>query len=115
MADEIKRIIAEKQGYNGFIKVTDAPVSGLTSEQKVLLNRKANVLYNQGDIEQARRIYTTTGYSDGLTRIGDAYMKENKSINALKQYLLAHNKKKVEPIYQDIAKVISAMLKEDIS
>ncbi|MBP3709994.1 MAG: hypothetical protein J6I73_06305 [Treponema sp.] len=113
MADEVKKLIAEKQKCDGFIKVTDEPVSGLTSEQKVFLNRKANMLYNQGDIEQARRIYTTTGYSDGLTRVGDVYMQEHKSISALKQYLLAHNTKKAEPIYQDIAKVISAMLKDD--
>ncbi|MBQ9494232.1 MAG: hypothetical protein IJR50_01165 [Treponema sp.] len=111
MTDELKKQIAEKQGQQGFIKVTDSPVSGLTDEQKVLLNRKGNALYNEGDIESARRIFTTTGYSDGLTRVGDKYMENNESINALKQYVLAHNKKKSEPIYEDIAKIISSMLK----
>ncbi len=113
MTDKLKEQITEKQGSGGFIKVTDRPVPGLTSEQKVLLNRKGNALYNQGDTEKARRIFTATGYSDGLTRIGDEYMKENQSLKALKQYVLAHNKNKAEPVYEKIASVISLVLKED--
>ena len=70
---DIKEIIAEKQDTipEVFIKVTDNPVQGLSSEQKAVLNRKANVMFNSGNIEDARRIYITTGYSDGLTRVGD--------------------------------------------
>ena len=41
----------------GFIKVTDNPVGGLTSEQKVILNRKANTFFNNGNVEDARRIW----------------------------------------------------------
>jgi hypothetical protein len=112
MADDLKKQIINKEGADGFIKVTDSPVSSLTSEQKVVLNRKGNILYNQGDIESARRIFVATGYSDGLTRIGDAYMQKKEGIKALKQYILAHNKKKSEPVYEDLAKIISIMLKE---
>ena len=112
---DIKEIIAEKQNTipEGFIKVTDNPVAGLTSEQKAVLNRKANVMFNNGNIEDARRIYITTGYSDGLSRVGDCYMDKNESLKALKQYTLAHNNRKAEPIYNDIAKVISTLLKEE--
>ncbi|MCQ2573144.1 MAG: hypothetical protein MJ182_04540 [Treponema sp.] len=112
---DIKDIIAEKQDTipEGFIKVTDNPVQGLSSEQKAILNRKANVMFNNGNIEDARRIYITTGYSDGLTRVGDHYMDENESLKALKQYTLAHNARKAESIYSDIAKVISTLLKEN--
>ena len=81
---------------DGFIKVTDSPVKGLNSEQKALLNRKGNFLLNSGKIEEARRIFITTGYSDGLIRIGDIYLKKNKTIDALKLYLLAHDKRKAE-------------------
>ncbi|MCF0242834.1 MAG: hypothetical protein HUK25_09355 [Treponema sp.] len=105
-------LLQEKQIPDGFIKVTDNPVEGLNSEQKAILNRKANVFFNNGNIEDARRIYITTGYSDGLTRVGDFYMEKNQNLKALKQYHLAHNQRKAEPIYNDIAKVISAMLKE---
>lgn len=110
--DSLKSQIAQKQGPEGFIKVTDNPVSTLNSEQKVILNRKGNILFNQGQIEGARRIFTTTGYSDGLTRVGDRYMEKDESIKALKQYVLAHNKSKAEPIYEKMAQVISCMLKD---
>lgn len=112
MSDFLKKQIDKMQGCEGFIKVTDNPVSSLTSEQKVVLNRKGNILFNQGDIESARRIFITTGYSDGLTRVGDVYMEKNQSLKALKQYILAHNKAKAEPIYEKIAGVISSIIKE---
>lgn len=105
--------IDKKNETQGFIKVTDKPVSSLTSEQKVILNRKANAMFNSGDIESARRIYTTTGYSDGLTRVGDVYNKRNESLKALKEYVLAHNKKKAEPICKEIASIISILIKEN--
>lgn len=113
MTDDLKNQIQNKQGPDGFIKVTDSPVSSLTAEQKAVLNRKGNILYNEGDIESARRIFVTTGYSDGLTRVGDSYMEKKEGIKALKQYVLAHNKKKSEPVYEDLAKIISIMLKEE--
>jgi len=104
--------VQEKKIPDGFIKVTDSPVNGLNAEQKVILNRKANIMFNNGNIEDARRIFITTGYSDGLTRVGDYYMNKNESLKALKAYYLAHNKRDVEPIYSDIAKLISTLLQE---
>ena len=106
ITDEINK----KQGSQGFIKVTDEPIKSLTSQQKVILNRKGNILFNNGDIEQARRIFTATGYSDGLTRVGDAYMKKNESVKALKQYILANNNNKAYSIYENMAKAVSTML-----
>jgi len=97
---------------DGFIKVTDNPVSGLTSEQKVILNRKANTMFNSGNIEDARRIFITTGYSDGLTRVGDYYMNNKQGLKALKAYYLAHNKRDAEPIYETLAQIISALLRQ---
>ncbi|MBC6719415.1 hypothetical protein IZU27_07100 [Treponema socranskii] len=113
MTDELKKKIIEKQGNAGFIKTTDTPVASLSSGQKAGLNRTGNTLFNEGNIEQARRIFTATGYSDGLTRVGDAYAKKNETIKALKQYVLAHNSKKSEPIYECMARVISAVLKKN--
>lgn len=108
-----KETISEKESPEGFIKITDNPVSGLTPDQKVILNRKANIMFNNGNIEDARRIFITTGYSDGLTRVGNYYAEKNESLKALKSYYLAHNKRDAEPIYSTIAKVISSLLKED--
>lgn len=109
--EKVKRTVSAHEIPDGFIKVTDKPVGNLTSEQKALLNRKGNVLFNEGKYDAACRIFVTTGYSDGLTRIGDLYNKQNKSLTALKYYLLANNKSKTEPILEKIASVISAIIK----
>ena len=69
-------------------------------------------MFNKGNIEDARRIYITTGYSDGLTRVGNYYLSKHQSLKALKAYTLAHNKREASQIYEDIAKVISTLLNE---
>lgn len=112
MNDDLKKKINSLAGGTGFIKLTDTPVDGLTAEQKVILNRKGNVLLNEGKTEEAKRIFITTGYSDGLTRIGNNYLEKNKSIAALKLFLLAHNKKKEEMLVEKMASIISIMLKD---
>ena len=111
MNDKLKKEIEEKNGNGGFIKVTDRPVENLTDQQKVILNRKANDLFNQGKIDMAERIFITTGYSDGLTRCGDEHLKKNEYMEALKLYVLAHNKRKSEPLTEKLAGIISILLK----
>lgn len=109
--EKVKSTVSAHEIPDGFIKVTDKPVENLTSEQKAILNRKGNVLFNEGKYDAACRIFVTTGYSDGLARIGDLYSKQNKSLTALKYYLLANDKAKSEPILEKIATVISAIIK----
>lgn len=109
----LKDLFTKKNAVDGFIKVTDKPVGTLSSEQKAVLNRKGNELFNTGDIEHARRIYITTGYSDGLTRVGDVYMKQQRPLDALKLYLLAHNKRKSEPLIEILANIVSIELKTE--
>ncbi len=111
MDDDLKKQIDSKQGPDGFIKVTDQPVDNLSAQQRVVLNRKANALFNEGKIEMAERIFITTGYSDGLTRVGDVYAQKHDYLRALKLYLLAHNKRKSEPLIEKMSSVVSAMLK----
>lgn len=113
LESDFTNALQKKQIPDGFIKVTDNPVQGLSSEQKVILNRKANIMFNKGNIEDARRIYITTGYSDGLTRVGDYYINKKQSLKALKAYYLAHNKRDSQPIYEEIAKVISVLINGD--
>jgi uncharacterized protein YifE (UPF0438 family) len=81
-------------------------------EQKASLNKKGNMLFNQGDIETARRIFTTTGYSDGLSRVGDFFAEKGQELEALKLYWLAHNKRKSEPIVKKMATLIAAMIEK---
>ena len=111
MTSNLKNQIDSKPEELKFIKTSDLPLEGLSDQQKVALNRRANALLNEGKIEMAKRIFITTGYSDGLTRIGDNYNKENKYLDALKMYLLAHNKRKSEPIIEKISQTVSVLLK----
>ena len=113
MDGKLKEQMDQVNKNQGFIKVTDAPVGGLTSEQKAILNRKGNVLFNQGEVESARRLFITTGYSDGLSRVGDYYAQQNKELQALKLYWLAHNKRKSDPIIQKMATLISTLLNNE--
>lgn len=95
----------------GLIKSTDSPVQTLTPEQKAALNRKGNLFFNDGEIETARRIFITTGYSDGLTRVGDYYAEKGQELEAFKLYWLAHNRRKADPLLQKMASLIGTMLK----
>ncbi len=113
MNEDLKKQIEVKQGAAGFIKTTERPVSGLSDQQKVVLNRKANALFNEGKIDMAERIFITTGYSDGLTRCGDEYIKKNNYLKALKMYLLAHNKRKSDPLVEKLSEMVSIMVKSE--
>lgn len=112
MDADLKKQIDDKQGKEGFIKVTDLPVGNLSLQQKTILNRKANELFNEGKVEMAERIFITTGYSDGLTRCGDKYAEKYEYIKALRLYLLAHNKRKSEPLIEKVAGMVSTLLEE---
>ena len=113
MPPDVKKQSTSDTFGGGFIKSSDSPVGSLSSAQKVILNRKGNVLFNQGDIHNAQRLFITTGYSDGLTRVADIRQKEGDFLSALKLYILAHNKAKAEHMYKKIAAAVSFYLKEE--
>lgn len=113
MKEDVKKDFNHPHEPGHFIKVTDFPVSGLTSEQKVILNRKGNIFFNQGKILEARRLFITTGYSDGLNRVAEKSMEEGKELDALKLYLLAHNKRNADPLIEKLAGIISSIIKEN--
>ena len=96
---------------NVFIKTTVKTV--IDGQQKAVLNRKGNILYNSGDIEGARRIFVTTGYSDGLVRIGDYYKSKGRTLDALKMYWVAPDRKKAEPIIAQLSEVIKSLIQND--
>lgn len=94
----------------GFIKTSELPVNTLTAEQKARLNLRGNELYNKKDIAAAERIFITTGYSDGLARIGDYYANENEQLKALKFYHLAHNTYKEGILLDKLAEIIRILI-----
>ena len=96
---------------NVFIKTTAKPV--IEGQQKAALNRKGNILFNSGDIEGAKRIFITTGYSDGLVRVGDFYKSKGRSLDALKMYWIAPDRNKAEPIIVQLSSLIQNLLLEE--
>ena len=107
---DYKKFFDKFDDKNVFIK-TSIP-SPMDSSQKTTLNRKGNVLYNSGDIEGARRIFMTTGYSDGLCRVGDYYRSQNRPIEALRMYWIAPDKTKCEPMIIKLAEIMRKLIRE---
>jgi len=100
----------DRLNVSGLIKSTDRPVQNLNTEQKAALNRKGNQFFNEGDVDSARRIFITTGYSDGLSRVGDFLAGKGLELEALKMYWLAHNRRKADPLIKKIAILIETTL-----
>ena len=106
-----KKVFEKFEDKNVFIKTTVPP--SVDSSQKAALNRKGNILFNSGDIEGARRIFQTTGYSDGLSRVGDYYKSQNRLIDALQMYWIAPDRTKYEPIIMQLAGVLQNLINEE--
>ncbi|MDR0709971.1 MAG: hypothetical protein LBF77_07890 [Spirochaetaceae bacterium] len=105
-----KKAFEKFSGEAVFIKTTAKPP--IDSVQKAALNRKGNVLFNQGDVEGARRIFLTTGYSDGLVRIGDHYRSKGRPLDALRMYWIAPDKTKAEAIIVELSAIIRNLIQE---
>ena len=95
----------------GFLKVETTKASNLSGTQKTALIRKGNELFNEGKYQMAKRIFITTGYSDGLIRIGDYYMEQHDPFEALKMYRLAPAPDRIEQMSEKIARIISNLIK----
>jgi hypothetical protein len=105
-----KKVFSRFGEQDGFIKTIAKPA--IDGNQKAALNRKGNMLFNSGDIEGAKRIFLTTGYSDGLSRIGDYYQSKGKPLDALRMYWLAPDKTKAEPIIMRLSILIQKIMRE---
>ena len=106
-----KKIFDRFEDTNMFIKTTIRPT--VDGSQKAALNRKGNILFNSGDVEGARRIFMTTGYSDGISRVGDFYKSENRLVEALRMYWIAPDRAKCEPILAQLAGLIQNLITEE--
>ena len=99
--------------HSGFIKTIRTGKTEIKSSDRIALIRKGNELFNSGNYETAKRIFITTGYSDGLIRVGDYYLKKENYIDALKMYWMAPAHDQFEQISEQTAAVISKWLKEE--
>jgi hypothetical protein len=107
---DYQKVFERFEGPQGFIKTTVKP--SMDGSTKAALNRKGNVLYNAGDIEGARRIFLTTGYSDGLSRVGDYYKSHGRPLDALRMYWIAPDHTKADPIIQQLSEIVRHFMNE---
>ena len=105
--------LLEKLPREGFLKIASSRPRQLTDDQKIGLIRKGNALFNEKQFELAKRIYITTGYADGLIRLGDRYMKEGKPLEALRMYWLAPDRTKVDVLLEGTVRILKKWLKEE--
>ena len=97
---------------DGFIKLTRSTVPAVTPQQKAVLIRKGNEYFNNGDLEQAKKIFLTVGYTDGIIRLGNHYYKNNMPLEAFRMYCLAPDKSKREALIEKMANVIKIWLND---
>jgi hypothetical protein len=108
---DYKKAFEKFQEQNAFIKTKSSRQS--EGSLKAALNRKGNILYNSGEIEKARRIFLTTGYSDGISRVGDYYKSQNKMLDALRMYWIAPDRTKLEPLLMELAGLLQNLIHEE--
>lgn len=99
---------------DGFVRIARPDVPSLTGSQKSVLNRKGNELFNAGRIAEARKIFLTTGYTDGLSRLGDYYLTQNQALEAFRMYCLAPDAGKKEMMIGKFASVIKSWIGNSI-
>jgi hypothetical protein len=108
---DYKKIFDKFEEQNDFIKTTSPP--SIDDAQKAALNRKGNMLYNAGNIEAARRIFLTTGYSDGLSRIGDYYQSQGRAVDALRMYWIAPDRRKSGLLITRFSALLQGLIHEE--
>jgi hypothetical protein len=96
----------------GFLKVTRPPALEVSPEQKALLIRKANELFNRGDLDQAKKIFVTTRYSDGMIRLGDLYAQKKDYLSAFQMYKMAPSPERAEAMILNLTAVLKNWIKE---
>jgi hypothetical protein len=108
-----KEEVLKKIPKEGFLKVTDYRKTDLSSQQKTVLNRKGNQLFNEGKYDQAERIFLTTGYSDGIMRMGDHYYNNNNMLEAFRMYVIAPAPDKKEMMIEKMAGIVRYWLHDN--
>jgi hypothetical protein len=105
--DALSRIPRE-----GFLKITPSGRKPLNPEQKTALIRKGNEFFNKGDIATAKRIFITTGYSDGLERVGDYHQQKGDILEALRMYWIAPAPGKKQQLIEQCAALVQYWINE---
>ena len=95
---------------SGFFFRSTKPHPGLTGSDKAALVRKGNELFNAGNLAAAKRVYLTTGYGDGLIRMGDHHYQKKEFLEAFRMYWLGKEKRKCDDLIEKMVFVIREWL-----
>ena len=95
----------------GFLKTIERPT--LDGDRRAALIRRGNESFNSGRYEEAKRIFLTTRYTDGLMRLGDYYSKQQQILEAFRMYWLAPDHRKTDYLTERMAGVVRSWLEED--
>jgi hypothetical protein len=112
MADS-RKVFRDELAAPGFIKTSATDRPTLTGEQRSALIRKGNQLFNEKRYEDAKRVFVTAHYTDGLVRLGDYYAKQNNMLEAIRMYWLAPERRKIEYLAERMAGIVRSWLKEE--
>lgn len=85
----------------------------IDSSTRAQLIRKGNEFFQKNDIENAKKIFITVDYKDGLVRLGDYYLKNNELYKSAEMYFMSENKSKIDAFSKKCAIIIEKYLNED--
>ncbi|HQO40426.1 MAG TPA: hypothetical protein PK986_08150 [Spirochaetota bacterium] len=85
--------------YDSWFFINIDARSKMDSQERAGLIRKGNELFNQGEINEAMKLFVRTRYGDGIMRIADFYYYEKKQpLIALKFYRMINRSDRIEEI-----------------
>lgn len=64
-----------------------SPQIQFPEKKRTHLILQANKIFNEGNIEKARKIYATLNYYDGMVRVANYYYKSGKILEAFATYV----------------------------
>ncbi len=109
---DVQQILA-KLPPSGLLMGTRKKPEALSAQQRSVLIRKGNELFNKGDVALAQRVFVTARYADGLIRVGDWYVRQNRPLEALKAYWIAPRRDKAAVLIERMSCVISEWIREE--
>ena len=85
----------------------------MDQNERVLLIRKGNELYNQKKYDEAIKLFLKADYMDGIMRVADYYYYDmQQPLAALKFYRLINRKDRIDEINARIMYAFNRMLSE---
>ncbi|MDH5717037.1 MAG: hypothetical protein OEZ22_05310 [Spirochaetia bacterium] len=85
----------------------------MDNKEKAELIRKGNAAFNEGNIALAAKLFNTTGYKDGLIRVGDYfYFDKHQPLMAYGYYRKANHKQMIDRLFDGFVFAIQCWMHE---